>query len=492
METPVPPTIMNSDPADVSAQVGEELTLKCHAEGTPTPQLTWMRNGVKVDTSERVHVSANGSTLTLLRVTEDDSGIYKCLAVSPAGQESKVYSLLVLAPAMVKHTEPMEHIVIVRGSVVSLVCEAHGVPSPVFTWLKDGDLLSLHQNKLLHDGGESRFQLLNVQLEDTGLYSCIAKNQAGNSSKTFNLTVLEPPKISSSLRREELMVVVNGVLEMECLVDGVPPPTAEDAAPPKPWSDITTVSVPFMGHMTLECRTDGKIPPDIQWYKDDIKLQLGGRIQSIAGGQYLDIGDVRQEDSGNYSCVMFNMAGSSSLHFNVQILLHPVIREGSPLVTAHVNQKVVLPCEVEGDTAPSVLWRKDGVPVVFNNSPEPEPDPNPNPDPGPDPNPNSESNPEPDPNPDPDSDPDPDPNPEPRPGPDSNPTLNLTLNLTLTLTLNLTLTLTLTLTPALILNLTLTLILILNLTLTPALTMNLTLTLILNLYTLHTPILKIL
>ncbi|XP_046728282.1 hemicentin-1 isoform X2 [Silurus meridionalis] len=416
----VPPTIMNSDPADVSAQVGEELTLKCHAEGTPTPQLTWMRNGVKVDTSERVHVSANGSTLTLLRVTEDDSGIYKCLAVSPAGQESKVYSLLVLAPAMVKHTEPMEHIVIVRGSVVSLVCEAHGVPSPVFTWLKDGDLLSLHQNKLLHDGGESRFQLLNVQLEDTGLYSCIAKNQAGNSSKTFNLTVLEPPKISSSLRREELMVVVNGVLEMECLVDGVPPPTvswmkdggtledsrgvlhrdgqiltisnikAEDAgvytcvvsnpagedrrrfwvhvqSPPKPWSDITTVSVPFMGHMTLECRTDGKIPPDIQWYKDDIKLQLGGRIQSIAGGQYLDIGDVRQEDSGNYSCVMFNMAGSSSLHFNVQILLHPVIREGSPLVTAHVNQKVVLPCEVEGDTAPSVLWRKDGVPVVFNN-----------------------------------------------------------------------------------------------------------------------------
>ncbi|KAI5610554.1 hemicentin-1 [Silurus asotus] len=91
---------------------------------------------------------------------------------------------------MVKHTEPMEHIVIVRGSVVSLVCEAHGVPPPVFTWLKDNDLLSRHQNNLLHDGGESRFQLLNVQLEDTGIYSCIAKNQAGTSSKTFNLTVL--------------------------------------------------------------------------------------------------------------------------------------------------------------------------------------------------------------------------------------------------------------------------------------------------------------
>ncbi|XP_026768070.3 hemicentin-1 isoform X3 [Pangasianodon hypophthalmus] len=512
----VPPTILNSGPSDVSALVGAELTLKCHAEGTPTPQLAWMRNGVKLDNTEHVHVSANGSTLTLLSVKEEDAGTYTCLAISPAGQESKIYTLFVLvppsilkhsdvpldvqavhdgvvslechavgipppqitwlkdgnplqltprthlhsthtllrispvqlsdsglytcvarskagfaeqkfhlqveAPAMVEHTEPMEHIVIVRGSVVTLVCEAHGVPPPTLTWMKDSEPLSLHQNMMLHDGGETRFQLLDVQLEDAGLYSCTAKNQAGTSTKTFNLTVLEPPKISSSLRREELMVVVDGVLELECVADGVPPPTVswmkdgrpledsrvvlhrdgqiltisniqvEDAGvytclvsnlagedgrslwvrvqlPPTLLgsSDIRTVSVPLKGHMTLECRTDGELPPEIEWYRDNIKLQLSGRIQSIAGGQYLEIGDVRKEDGGLYSCVVSNMAGSSSLHFNVQILLPPVIREGSPLVTAHVNQKVLLPCEVEGDSAPSVLWRKDGVPVLFDN-----------------------------------------------------------------------------------------------------------------------------
>lgn len=91
---------------------------------------------------------------------------------------------------MVEHTEPVENIVIVRGSVVNLVCEAHGVPPPTLTWMKDSEPLSLHQNMLRHDGGETRFQLLDVQLEDAGLYSCTAKNEAGTSTKTFNLTVL--------------------------------------------------------------------------------------------------------------------------------------------------------------------------------------------------------------------------------------------------------------------------------------------------------------
>lgn len=41
-------------------------------------------------------VSAHGNTLTLLSVTEEDSGTYTCLAVSSAGQESRSYTLFVL------------------------------------------------------------------------------------------------------------------------------------------------------------------------------------------------------------------------------------------------------------------------------------------------------------------------------------------------------------------------------------------------------------
>lgn len=45
----------------------------------------------------------------------------------------------------------------------------------------------------------------------------------------------------------------------------------------------------------------------------------------------------------------------------------PVIKEGSSVVTAHVNQEAVLKCEYMGDTSVTVMWRKDGFPIAKEN-----------------------------------------------------------------------------------------------------------------------------
>ncbi|XP_029915084.1 hemicentin-1 [Myripristis murdjan] len=514
----VSPTILDSGhPSDLSAPMGEELTLECRASGIPAPKLSWLKDGVTLEGSDTQHIdmTSDGSTLTLLRLSPEDSGTYTCLAVSPAGQESKIYTLFVLVPPSISgettvpkevqttqdsivtlecqtagnpppqiswlkngrplllsprtrllsgdsvlrispvqlsdsgvytcvarsraglaelsydvqvqvppgvdHVEPVEPVTVVQGSLVTLTCEARGVPPPTLTWMKDGQPLSLHRNLLL-DGQETRLQLPDVAPSDRGLYSCVASNQAGSSTKSFNLTVLEPPKISSSSSPDELTIAVNSPLELECSAVGVPPPTltwlkdgrplegadiiqqdghflriskvqVEDAGlytclasslagedgknhwvrvqvPPTLLGsgDVRTVNVPFKGHLTLECLADSDPPPDIEWYKDEVKLQLGGRIQRLAGGQYLEIQEVRPEDSGQYSCVVTNIAGSTSLFFTVEILLPPVIKESSSVVTAHVGQDAVLPCEIEGDSSPTVMWRKDGFPVIQDNN----------------------------------------------------------------------------------------------------------------------------
>ncbi|XP_014015728.2 hemicentin-1 [Salmo salar] len=512
----VSPTILDSGhSSDLSAPVGDELTLECRATGTPAPHLSWLKNGATLEDSDpqKIDIAPDGSTLTLLRLRPEDSGTYTCLAVSPAGQENKIYTLFVLvppsilgetsAPREVQTTqdsvvtlecqaagnpppqiswlrngrplllsprtrllsadtvlrispvqladsgiytcvarsraglaelnfdvqvqvppgvEPVESVTVVRGSLVTLTCEARGVPPPSLTWLKDGQPLSLHRNLLL-DGQETRLQLPDVGLSDRGLYSCVASNQAGSSTKSFNLTVLEPPKISISSSPEELMVAVNTALELECTAEGIPPPTlswlkdgrplqgdservqedghflriaqvqVEDAGlytclatspagedgknhwvrvqvPPTLLGsdDERLLSVPAKGHLTMECQADLDPPPDIEWYKDDVRLQLGGRIQRLAGGQYLEIQNVRPQDSGQYSCVVTNMAGSTSLSYTVEILLPPVIRESSSEVTAHISQDAVLPCEVEGETSPRVMWRKNGIPIDSDNN----------------------------------------------------------------------------------------------------------------------------
>ncbi|XP_001920501.5 hemicentin-1 [Danio rerio] len=420
----VPPSISGetSVPREVHTTQHSVVTLECKAKGTPQPQISWLRDGHPLLLSPRIRLLSADSTLRISPVHLSDSGIYTCVARSRAGLAELNFDLQVQAPPAVERTEPTEQVAVVQGSSVTLTCEARGVPPPTLSWLKDGQPLSLHRNLLL-DGQETRFLLSDVGPSDAGLYSCVASNQAGSSTKTFNLTVLEPPKITGSLSPEEQLIAVDSLLELECIATGLPPPTlswlkdgrpiqdnmaiierdgqllrinkvqVEDAGlytclasspagedgrnhwvrvqlPPTLLgsNDIRTVSVPAKGHLTLECQTDSDPPPEIEWYKDNVKVQLGGRIQSIASGQFLEIQDVRMHDSGQYSCVVTNIAGSTSLFFTVEILLPPVIREGSSLIIAHVGQDAVLPCEVEGAPSSSVMWRKDGGPVPLHNN----------------------------------------------------------------------------------------------------------------------------
>lgn len=66
--------------------------------------------------------------------------------------------------------------------------------------------------------------------------------------------------------------------------------------------------------------------------------QLGGRIQRLAGGQYLEIQEVRPEDSGHYSCVVTNLAGSTSLFFTVEIIRESTLSEMSTAFLRDVMQ----------------------------------------------------------------------------------------------------------------------------------------------------------
>ncbi|XP_041856289.1 hemicentin-1 [Melanotaenia boesemani] len=414
----VPPSISGETtvPKEVQVTQNSVVTLECQAEGNPPPQISWLKNGRPLLLSPRTRLLSGDSLLRIAPVQLSDSGVYTCVARSRAGLAELSYDVQVQVPPAVDHVEPVKPVTVVQGSLVTLTCEARGIPPPTLTWMKDGQPLSLHRNLLL-DGQETRLQLPDVAPSDAGLYSCVASNQAGSSTQSFNLTVLEPPKITSSSAPEEITTPVNSPLELECSAVGVPPPTlswlkdghplegtdiiqqdghflrisklqVEDAGlytclasslagedgknhwvrvqvPPTLLGsgDVRTLTVPVNGQLTLECLADSDPPPNIEWYKDEAKLQFGGRIQRLAGGQYLEIQEVRPEDSGKYSCVVTNMAGSSSLFFTVEILLPPVIKESGSVVTVHTGQDAVLPCEVEGDSSPVVMWRKDGFPV---------------------------------------------------------------------------------------------------------------------------------
>lgn len=115
-------------------------------------------------------VTPEGSTLTLLRLSPDDSGTYTCLAVSPAGRQTKIYTLFVLGqeecfakcplwilfnahlllicfvpvpPSISGETTVPREVQVTQDGAVTLECQAAGSPPPQISWLRNGHPLLL-------------------------------------------------------------------------------------------------------------------------------------------------------------------------------------------------------------------------------------------------------------------------------------------------------------------------------------------------------------
>ena len=78
-----------SDPIDVTAREGDDISLECDVGGEPRPKITW--------TSEdgKVIGSAKNQTLKIKRVLSSDEGVYYCRANNPVGSVSGSVSLIV-------------------------------------------------------------------------------------------------------------------------------------------------------------------------------------------------------------------------------------------------------------------------------------------------------------------------------------------------------------------------------------------------------------
>lgn len=77
--------------------------------------------------------------------------------------------------------------------MVALVCVSDGTPNPYLSWLKEEAPLHMntHITLLNHN---STLQLSHIQVDHTGRYTCVARNQAGEARRHFNLKVLGEDK----------------------------------------------------------------------------------------------------------------------------------------------------------------------------------------------------------------------------------------------------------------------------------------------------------
>ncbi|XP_060911064.1 follistatin-related protein 4 [Labrus mixtus] len=191
--------------------VGLSAVLTCAIQGTLRPPIIWKRNGIILNflDLEDINDFGDDGSLYITKVTTIHMGNYSCHAY---GYEDlyQTHVLQVNVPPVIlvyPETQAQE-----PGVSASLHCHADGIPNPKLLWLKNGmDLQPRSSKQLSLIANGSELLIGSVRYEDTGAYTCIAKNEVGVDEDISSLFVEDSAKktLANILWREEGLSVGN-------------------------------------------------------------------------------------------------------------------------------------------------------------------------------------------------------------------------------------------------------------------------------------------
>lgn len=80
-------------PTSLKALIGQTVVLPCVVQGEPSPQISWLHNGLLVGSDRMLKIQA---------VQQSDSGTYSCVARNSAGEDTIEIVLEVLGMLSIK------------------------------------------------------------------------------------------------------------------------------------------------------------------------------------------------------------------------------------------------------------------------------------------------------------------------------------------------------------------------------------------------------
>ncbi|XP_078517613.1 leucine-rich repeats and immunoglobulin-like domains protein 1 isoform X2 [Lissotriton helveticus] len=280
-------------PENTMAVLGRDVRFTCSAESSSSSPMTfaWKKDNEILRTSEMENfadvrvkdgeVMQYTTILHLRNVTFRHEGRYQCIMTNYFGASYSVRARLIVnvLPSFIKTPQD---ITVRTGMKARLECAAGGHPIPEIAWQKDGgtDFPAARERRMHVMPDDDVFFIMDVKIEDMGVYSCTAQNSAGSVSANATLTVLDTPYLIYPL---------------------------EDR----------TVSVGAT--VALQCKASGSPAPRITWLKGDEALVVTERHHFTPGNQLLIIRNVALEDEGKYTCVMSNTLGTERAHSHLTV-----------------------------------------------------------------------------------------------------------------------------------------------------------------------------
>ncbi|MEQ2248709.1 hypothetical protein ILYODFUR_021757 [Ilyodon furcidens] len=239
------------------------VNLSCSSSGSSLT-FVWMNMTSVVTPSDIFQINDDGSVLTLVNVSRNEHGSYRCNVSNPLGFDisdpANVYisygpedTQLKVSPSIKQYGE---------GLNVYLLCSAESRPSALFQWFLNGEELL---------DSEPALCLTNIQMSQSGNYSCQAfngKTQKGQNSQPSVVSVL---------------AAVSNVFV------GLDP----------------TDLVEFSSSVSLRCSASG-FSPHFFWMNNSAEVTSSNRVQFTDGRSTLTIVNVTRSDLKVLRCHGFN------------------------------------------------------------------------------------------------------------------------------------------------------------------------------------------
>ncbi|XP_048868574.1 obscurin-like isoform X50 [Brienomyrus brachyistius] len=166
------------------------------------------------------------------------------------------------------------------GRDATLSCTIVGNPVPLVTWEKDKlQLSSGGRFKTVEDGDVYRLTIYDLTLQDSGQYTCRAKNSVGEAYAAVTLKVALPSEMAEQ--------------------------------PPVFLVKPSSTRVGLGEDTTFQCRVAAYPDPTFEWEKDGRYIGESNRVKIVSDseGSTLKIQCVRNMDSGTYTCRAQNSVG---------------------------------------------------------------------------------------------------------------------------------------------------------------------------------------
>ena len=279
-------------PSDIRVKVGNTARLECHAEGSPTPEIAWKKDGgdnFPAAHERRMHVMSNDDVFFIVNVKAADMGVYSCTAKNDAGviianatltvlgmrlcfchsllPIANIVSIIAETPSFNK---PMEDKTTMEGETTVLECMASGSPKPRLLWTKDGGPLVATERHFFTADNQLLI-IVHTRASDAGRYECEMSNSLGTERDSSMLTVLVT-QVAGAVLDDDSATIGIIIIAVVCCVVGTsiiwviiiyqtrkrarnaPPSTAANL--PAPSSHGGNSSTPFPGVEFIPAETD--------------------------------------------------------------------------------------------------------------------------------------------------------------------------------------------------------------------------------------------